>query len=62
MILTQIKNLIQCESYGIIAGHTYGEGLSSLLDDKALYEVGEDLRFDHGLRNRRSVFVPKPDS
>lgn len=41
---------------------TYREGLSSLLDHKALDEVGEDLRFDHCLGNRHSVFVPKADS
>lgn len=39
-------------------GQTYRKGLSSLLDDKALNEVGEDLRFDHRLGDRCSVPVP----
>lgn len=38
---------------------THGEGLGPLLDHKTLYQVGEDLRFDHSLRNGRSVFVPE---
>lgn len=37
---------------------SYREGLSSLLDHKALYEMGENLRFYHRLGNRSSVFVP----
>ena len=38
--------------------YTYRERLSPLLDDKALYEVGEDLRFDHGLGQWGPVPVP----
>ena len=45
-----------------MSGNTYRERLSSFLDDKALYEMGENLRFDHRLRNRCSVFVSVPDS
>lgn len=39
-------------------GQTYRKGLCSLLDDKALNEVGEDLRFDHRLGDGCSVPVP----
>lgn len=37
---------------------TYRKGLGSLLDHKALDEVGEDLRFDHRLGDGCSVPVP----
>lgn len=53
---------IQSKLCAALAQTTYREGLSSLLDDKALNEMGEDLRFDHCLRNRCSVFVSVPDS
>lgn len=46
----------------IITGNTYRERLSSFLDDKTLYEMGENLRLDHCLRNRCSVFVSVHDS
>lgn len=48
--------LIQ-QVYIMKPGQTYRKGLSSLLDYKALNEVGEDLRFDHRLWNRCSIPV-----
>lgn len=41
---------------------THREGLSPLLDHKTLDQVSKDLRFDHSLRNRRSVFVAEANS
>lgn len=41
---------------------THREGLGPLLDHKTLDQVSEDLRFDHSLRNRRSVFVAEANS
>lgn len=42
--------------------HTYREGLSSLLNHKALDNMSENLWFDDSLGNRCSVFVPVPYS
>lgn len=39
---------------------TYREGFSSLLDDEALYEVGEDVGFDHSLLRGGSLPLATP--
>lgn len=45
--------------YSIIKpGQTHRKWLSSLLDYKALNDMGEDLRFDHCMGDRCSVPVP----
>lgn len=39
--------------------NTHREGLRPLLDHEALYQVCEDLRLDHRLRDGGSVLVPE---
>lgn len=39
---------------------THGEWLRPFLDDKAFYEVCEDVGFDHGLRGRSSLPLTTP--
>lgn len=52
-------DLFQVKDVTATPVNTHREGLGPLLDDKALYQVGEDLRLDHRLRDRRSVLVPE---
>ena len=51
---------VLCVCVGVCV-RTHREGLRSLLDDKALDEVCEDLRFDHSLRKGGPVgLAPQP--